>query len=179
MANALSFSRIVLAFALLFIEPLSITFFAVYIICLLSDVLDGYVARKTCSESKLGEKLDSIADLILVIILALILFPVIDPSGEIMIWICLIGIIRVSSILVAFVKFKTFAILHTYGNKITGLLLCIFPFATNFVHSHQTIMYIMCGVASISALEELIIHLTSNEMRPNRISLFNTRTTNK
>jgi CDP-diacylglycerol--glycerol-3-phosphate 3-phosphatidyltransferase len=177
-ANFLSISRIVFAFALFFAEPLGIAFCAIYFICVLTDILDGYIARKTRTESKLGEKLDSVADLTFVVVLMIILFPVINPSVEVMIWIGIIGIIRVSSLLVAFVKYKTFAILHTYGNKITGLLLCVFPFAAYLVQSHQILMYIMCGVASISALEELVIHLMSDELRPNRGSLFDRRTSN-
>ena len=47
LANAIAFARIIMAMALLFVEPLSKVFYGVYIACGISDVLDGYFARKS------------------------------------------------------------------------------------------------------------------------------------
>jgi len=170
-ANYISISRIFLVITLAFIKPLSITFMAIYIICGISDVLDGYIARKTDTRSELGGKLDSVADLIMVVVLIIILYPIINLTVQIIIWIVIIGIIRIVSMGVVFVKYKTFGILHTYGNKITGLVLFTIPLLLAFVKSDVT-MYIICGVASISAIEELIIHLLSNELQINKKSVF-------
>lgn len=63
-ANYISISRILLVLALIFIEPLSTTFYIIYFISGISDILDGFIARKYNVTSTLGEKLDSIADLI-------------------------------------------------------------------------------------------------------------------
>ncbi len=68
-------------------------------------------------------------------------------------------------------KYKTFEILHTYGNKTTGLLLFIFPFFLPFGYINM-FAYIICGVASFSAIEELIIHLLSRELQTNKKSIF-------
>lgn len=62
-ANILSISRIMLLPALFFTYGNALLFTLIYLACGLSDVLDGYIARKTKSESTLGAKLDSIADL--------------------------------------------------------------------------------------------------------------------
>ncbi|WP_258280631.1 hypothetical protein [Clostridium sp. CM027] len=72
-------------------------------------------------------------------------------------------------------KYKTFASLHTYGNKITGLVLFIFPILLPFVHT-TVLMYIICAVVSISAIEELIIQLTSSQLQLNKQSIFENRT---
>ena len=72
-ANYISISRIVISLALLITKPLSPIFLFIYLIIGLSDILDGYIARKTCSTSKLGEKLDSMADMIFDVILIIIL----------------------------------------------------------------------------------------------------------
>lgn len=173
-ANYISIVRIFLSLTLLVAKPLSIVFFAIYLVCGISDVFDGYIARKTDTTSKLGEKLDSVADLIMVVILTIVLYPIINsiinPTVQIIVWIVIIGIVRVVSMIVVFVKYKTFGILHTYGNKITGLVLFTFPLSLAFVQS-DVLMYIICMVASIAAIEELFIHLLSNELQANKKSI--------
>jgi Phosphatidylserine synthase len=173
LANAISFARIGLALSLILVQPLSNAFILIYLGCGISDTLDGYIARKTGTVSKLGEELDSVADLIMVFVAIILLYPFFKPivSIGIIIWIVAIGVIRLLSILVVLVKFKTFAILHTYGNKITGFLLFIVPLLMSLM---QLSIYIdiVCVIASLSALEELFIHLSSNELRPNKKSIF-------
>jgi len=63
------------AFALFLTIPLSFQFFVIYFLCCVSDVLDGYIARKTKTTSKLGEILDSVTDFILIAVMIIILFP--------------------------------------------------------------------------------------------------------
>lgn len=123
-------------------------------------MLDGYIARKTNTTSKLGSKLDSIADLIMVVVVVIVLYPIINPTVQIIIWLIIIAVIRTVSMIVVFIKNKTFEILHTYGNKITGLMLFAFPLSLGFSQSN-VLMYIICIVASFSAIEELFIHLLS------------------
>ena len=170
-ANYISSARIFLVLTLAFVKPLSIAFLAIYILCGISDVFDGYIARKTYTTSRLGEKLDSIADLIMVVVLMIVLYPIINITVQIIVWIVIIAIVRVVSIIVVFVKYKTIGILHTYGNKITGLVLFAFPLLLAFAES-DVLMCIICVVASISAIEELFIHLSSNKFRANRKSIF-------
>lgn len=170
-ANYISITRIFISFILALTKPLSISFIVIYLFCGISDAFDGYIARKTNTTSKLGEKLDSIADLIMVVVLMILLYPIINLTTQIIVWIVIIGMIRAVSIIVAYIKYKTFSILHTYGNKITGLLLFIFPLSLTFVQS-DVLIYVICLVASISALEELFIHLVSNELESNKKSIF-------
>jgi len=170
-ANYISITRIILALTLALAKPLSIAFISIYLLCGISDVLDGYIARRTDTVSKLGGKLDSIADLIMVVVVMIVLYPLINLTDQIIVWIVIIGIIRVVSMMVVFVKYRTFEILHTYGNKITGLILFAYPLLFAFVQL-DALMYIICVVASISAIEELLIHLSSNELRTNKKSIF-------
>lgn len=170
-ANYISISRIVLAFAMAFAKPLSIVFFVIYILCGISDALDGYIARKTNTTSKLGDNLDSAADFIVVVVLMIALYPIIKLASLMITWIVVIGIIRVVSVIVVFIKYKTFEMLHTYGNKITGFVLVTFPLSLIFVQSDMMI-YIICMLASISAIEELFINILSKELRINKKSIF-------
>ena len=61
--NTLSLIRMALSVILLFINNRFI-FLTIYLICGLSDVLDGYIARRYRLETNLGAKLDSLADFI-------------------------------------------------------------------------------------------------------------------
>ena len=81
MANALSVLRIILSVALLAPPALSPAFLVLYAAAGLTDMLDGFVARSTKTETELGAKLDSIADLTLAVIcLAKILPTVAAPA---------------------------------------------------------------------------------------------------
>lgn len=169
--NYISCFRIFSSLGLLFVEPLSIGFYIIYIVCGLSDAIDGFIARKMKVTSKLGAKLDTLADIIMVGVLFIVIYPVVNLNPHIILWIISIGIIRVISIVTALVKYKAFAMLHSYGNKLTGLSLFIFPILLPFINI-TTLMYIICFVASISAIEELAIHMTSRELNVNKQSIF-------
>lgn len=68
MANIITLIRIGLAISLLFIKKYSLLFLIVYSICGFTDILDGYIARKTKTESNLGAKLDTVSDLLFFIL---------------------------------------------------------------------------------------------------------------
>lgn len=170
-ANYISIARICLALTLALTKPLSIAFFTIYLVCGISDVLDGYIARKTHTTSKLGEKIDSIADLIMIMVLMYVLYPIINLTVQIIVCIVIIVIIRAVSMMVVFWKYQTLGILHSYGNKITGLVLFFFPLSLAFVQPDM-LLYLICVVASISAIEELFIHLLSRELLINKKSIF-------
>lgn len=169
--NYISLSRILLVLSLLFFRPTEAAFVVLYIAAGLSDILDGYVARKTGTTSRLGEKLDSFADFIMIVVLLVILLPVLDLSVPLLTLTAIIALIRIASMIVLCIRYRTFAGLHTYGNKLTGLLLFLFPATLAFGRA-EWLMYLICVVALLSALEELVIHLTSKEFQANRKSLF-------
>jgi len=170
-ANYISISRILLVLTLIFIKPLSTTFYIIYFISGISDILDGFIARKYNVTSTLGEKLDSFADLIMVAVLIITLYPIINPTVQILIWVIFIGIIRIVSVIVAFFKFKTFCMLHTYANKITGFILFLFPMLLTAFPS-DVLMYGICIIANLSGIEELVINLRTSKLEVNRKSIF-------
>jgi phosphatidylglycerophosphate synthase len=170
-ANYLSIARMLLAITLIFVKPLSIAFFIIYLACGISDAFDGYVARKTGTASKLGEKLDSIADFMMVMVLIVLLYPFINLKIQIIIWIVIIGFVKIAAVIVAFIKYKTLGMLHTYSNKITGFMLFAFPLTLSFAKS-DVLVYIICAAASISAIEELVIDISSKKFEANKKSIF-------
>lgn len=139
--------------------------------CGISDVLDGYIARRIKASSKFGQVLDSIADLIFITIVLLILIPIINLPLWIIYWIAIIAIIRLISIIIGFIKYQQLAFLHTYANKATGLILLFFPFLL-LAFGKEITATIICSIASISAAEELLINLTSKTLYRDIGSIF-------
>lgn len=170
-ANYISVSRIILSFLLLIIEPLSKEFLIIYIICGITDICDGYMARKTNTVSKLGDNLDSIGDFIMVIAVIFALYSATEINIIISIWVIVIGIIKILSIIIVFKKYKTFEMLHTYANKFTGVILFLVPIALHFIKL-DIFMYVVCTSATIAAIEEVVINIISKELAINKKSVF-------
>ena len=66
--NILSVSRIVLGLPLLLVEVMTMPFWVLYVIAGMTDMLDGFLARRWGVESKFGARLDSLAELIVCLI---------------------------------------------------------------------------------------------------------------
>lgn len=169
--NIITSIRVVLSLLLLLTEPLSLRFFIIYFLCGISDVADGYIARKTKSASQFGALLDSIADAVFIVIYLIIFIPMLQKRNWIFCWIGFILIIRFLSLTVGFIKYHTFAPLHIYSNKATGLLLFVSPFLFSTLGLTITISS-ACVLATISAVEELMINLTSKELSRDVKSIF-------
>ena len=169
--NILSVLRILLSAILFFLKPFSLLFWIVYFTCGFSDIIDGYIARKTNSTSRLGTILDSIADIVFFSAAMVVFLPAISIPREILVWIALIAFIKIVSLVVAYYKYRTFAILHTYTNKATGFLLFCFPFLYNSIDIN-ILGCVICFIAGIAAIEELIIHITSRKLSRNIKGLF-------
>ncbi|MEA4987140.1 MAG: CDP-alcohol phosphatidyltransferase family protein [Anaerovorax sp.] len=169
--NYISIIRIFAAIGLLFVKPFSTWFFFIYLVCGISDVLDGYIARKMNVTSKFGQVIDSISDLIFIAIVLLIIIPIIKLPMWMFYWIVVIAIVRLISVIFGFIRYQRIAFLHTYANKVTGMALFCFPFLY-FVFEKETTTILISLIASISAMEELMINLTSKKLCRDRKSIF-------
>jgi CDP-diacylglycerol--glycerol-3-phosphate 3-phosphatidyltransferase len=78
MANIVTGSRILLSILLLFFPAFSTWFYVIYLICGLTDMVDGTIARKTNAVSEFGSRLDTIADFVFVVVCLVKLLPVMD-----------------------------------------------------------------------------------------------------
>jgi len=170
-ANLITIGRITGAVLLLFVKPLSVSFFAIYILCGISDILDGYIARKTKTSSKSGEILDSIADLIFIAVMLVIFIPLLAWRWWMLCWVGGIALVRFLSVGVGFAKYHAVSFLHTYANKITGIILFGFPLLYYATGLTVTVSVICC-FASLSAFEELIITIRSKRLNRNVASIF-------
>ena len=153
LANILTIFRIFGSILLLFFPAFSFAFYITYLLCGFSDMVDGTVARKTNSTSKLGSQLDTIADLIFVVASLFKLLPVIHVPQWLWIWGGVIAVIKISNIVWGYVSKKQFLSLHTTMNKVTGLLLFLFPLTVSFLELNYTAM-VVCSIATLSAIQE-------------------------
>ena len=98
MANILTGSRILFSIALLFFPTFSPAFYALYLAAGITDMIDGTVARKTGKASEFGAKLDSIADIVFVLVCLIKLITVISIPVWLYAWIGIIVLIRIITI---------------------------------------------------------------------------------
>ena len=152
-ANILTGCRILGSILLLFFPAFSVAFYSIYLFCGFSDMIDGTIARKTNSASKFGSRLDTVADLIFVVVSIIKLLPAIHTPGWLWIWGGLIAAIKISTIIWGYVSTKQLISIHTIMNKVTGLLLFLLPLTISFVELKYTAT-IVCAVATFSAIEE-------------------------
>lgn len=169
--NALSGLRCALSLALLYVPPLSPAFFAIYLACGVSDVLDGFIARRFNCASKLGATLDGIADVVFVGVLIVVFVRIVNLPSWMYFWVLGIALVRILSWLIGFAKFRAFASLHTHANKVTGIALFCAPLIHSLVGA-TAMAWLICSIASVSAVEEIAITVTSNELALNRPSFF-------
>ena len=153
MANALTICRIVLCVALLITQTFSPAFFLVYALAGIPDMLGGYVARRTNSESELGARLDSIADLFLVIVCLVKILPAIDVPTWLWVWVAAIVLLKVANVASGLVVEKRLVMPHTIANKIAGLVVFLVPFAIP-LFGITVPAFIACAVASFAAVQE-------------------------
>jgi len=168
--NFLSFIRIALSVILLFINNRFI-FLTIYLICGLSDVLDGYIARRYKLETNVGAKLDSLADFIFFITSLTCMiysYGLRIPDAIIIGGIVVVGI-RLLNFGITRRKFKQFGILHTVGNKLSGItIFLVCPWAIVSGDMPTSIIIIPL----LSALEETLILFKADNYNPNIPSLF-------
>ena len=118
-------SRIVLCLPLLLVDAMTLPFWTLYVIAGLTDMLDGFLARRWGVESKFGARLDSLADFMLVLAVGYKLFPYMKLPTALWMMIGLIALVKVSNALSSYVVKHKIAFLHTKANKLTGFLLFI------------------------------------------------------
>jgi len=148
--------------------------FAIFLIInLLSDIVDGYIARRFKMETEIGAKLDSFADNFNYVLafIGLIIFKLEDFRPHIASLIVFISMLLIT-VIVPLIKFRRFPSYHLYTTKIGGYIqgaffICIFTvgFITPFY-------YFMIAWGILGAIECITIDLVIPEMRSNVKGLY-------
>jgi cardiolipin synthase (CMP-forming) len=173
--NILSLYRIlVFPFILWLILSNNEKLFAIFItISLISDILDGFIARTFNMQTMIGIKLDSWADLgtYILAFLAIYLFKwnEIQPYSLMLL---VFAAVMLLSYAVVFIKFKGLIGLHTYMFKVTGYLQGAF-IVSLFLWGFYLVPYYICLIwGTVACIEEIIIILILKKPQSNVRGLY-------
>jgi len=175
--NLITMLRIAGTVCLLFQKTLSVNFFIIYIFAGVTDVLDGWLARKLNVTSTFGARLDSAADLMFYSIMVIKIFPDLLRVLPVPLWIFSWSTVflRVVTYMYVAIRHKRFASIHTYMNKLTGGMMFLLP--CMLLTSYMVIYsWISCTVAFLASVEEMIIHIMKKTYDTNVKSLLFMRT---
>ena len=151
--DLLSMSRIVLCLPLLIVDAMTIPFWVIYLIAGLTDILDGFLARRWGVESKFGARLDSLADFVFVLVVGYKLFPWLRLPATLWMMIGLIALVKVINAISSFMVKHRIEFLHTKANKLTGFLLFIGMMAIGQSYFVPVAWMIAC-IALFAAIQE-------------------------
>ena len=152
-ANLITGTRILCSIVLLFCSPFSPSFYALYLVAGLTDMIDGPVARKTGTVSELGAKLDTTADFLFIAACLIKLLPLIPFSLWLWLWIGGIALIKAVNLLSGYIVQKRFVTMHTVMNKTTGILLFVLPLTVPVVALKYSAP-VVCMAATFAAIQE-------------------------
>ena len=151
--DLLSMSRIVLCLPLLMVDAMTVPFWVLYVIAGLTDILDGFLARRWGVESKLGARLDSLADFVFVLTVGYKFFPLLKLPATLWMMIGLIALIKVANAISSYMVKRRIEFLHTRANKLTGFFLFIGMMAIGQSYFVPVAWVIAC-IALFAAIQE-------------------------
>ncbi len=173
--NFLSFYRL-LTFPLIlwFIYVGKENLFVIFLcINLITDILDGLIARVFNLKTKFGAKLDSLADngTFIAAFIGIFTFKLNEMTDSIwMLWLFITFFI--SGLIVSFIKFKQYPSLHLYTTKIGGYVQGIFIFVLFAWNFNEYLFYAAMFFGYVSHIEEIIILLISKKMKTDAKGLY-------
>ena len=151
--NLLSASRIALCLPLLLVDAMTLPFWVLYVIAGLTDMLDGFLARRWGMESKFGARLDSLSDFVFVLVVGYKLFPYLKMPATLWMMIGLIALVKTVNAICSYVVRHRIDYLHTKANKLTGFLLFVGMMMIGQSYFITTAWMIAC-IALFAAIQE-------------------------
>ena len=153
-ANIITGSRIIFSLSLLFIPLSSAWFYVFYLLCGVSDMVDGTVARRMGSASEFGARLDTVSDFVFMTVALIKFAPYLRIPVWLWIWIGGIAMMKLGNEALGFIRTKKLISPHTVLNKVTGLLLFLLPMTMSFIELTYTLPFV-CAVATAAAIHEV------------------------
>ncbi len=149
--NIMTLLRIAGSLGLLFCDVANDSFWIIYALCGISDIADGWLARKLKCVTKTGALLDSLADICFVACLCPLLLPILELPQWLWLWAGVIVAIKIVNQTSALVMYGCFQFPHTLANKITGFLLFI---AVPMTFQSIIPITIVAAIASFAVIHE-------------------------
>ena len=156
-ANIITGCRVLCSVWLLLIPVFSVRFYVVYLLCGLTDMADGIIARKTNSATALGARLDSAADFVFAAAAFIKILPAMEFPGWVWGWMTAIVMIRGFNAALGLVRAKRLIFGHTVMNKITGLLLFLLPLTTSLIDVKYSAAAVCLAALTASVQEGYLI----------------------
>lgn len=156
-SNTISFSRILVAFPIVYLHykndfQVNTTILGLIIYGVISDYLDGYIARKTNTISELGKMIDPIADKLC----ALVLFIYTVWIGWIPLWFLIFAVIRDCLIMLGsyYIKKKYDKVaMAIMSGKISVNVLALYWISVFFFpEAHNTHMFLMASSVTLMVI---------------------------
>jgi len=143
--------------------------FAVFLVInLISDIIDGYIARRFKMESEIGAKLDSFADNFnyVLAIIGFFIFKMDDLRPHLVSLIIFISMLLLT-VIVPLIKFGKFPSFHLYVTKIGGYIqgaffICLFTIGFIAPFYYFMIIWGMLGAVECIAIDMVIPEMRSN-----------------
>jgi CDP-diacylglycerol--glycerol-3-phosphate 3-phosphatidyltransferase len=130
----------------------------VLIPALLSDILDGWIARAFALESRLGAALDSVADSLMLFVSVYgvwVFHPEVIREHA---WLCGIAVgLWVLEDLLALARYGRLSSFHTYLSKVVANLLGLFIGWLFLFGFEPWMLYLAAGASIVASLEELAL----------------------
>ncbi|PJZ52326.1 CDP-alcohol phosphatidyltransferase family protein [Leptospira adleri] len=168
--NTISFCRILLFPVLIyltFLEERSL-FSWIFFAALLSDILDGLIARALKVQSAFGAKIDSIADVLTFLsgIYGILIF---EPSFvfDYLVWILAVLALYFIEMIYSLFKFSSISSFHTYASRAAAYALGILFMTLFWFGAWSPLLYLSFFLCSFAYLEEIAILFYLKELRPN------------
>ncbi|MBI1308092.1 MAG: CDP-alcohol phosphatidyltransferase [Bacteroidetes bacterium] len=151
-------------------EDLFVVFF---VINLITDILDGMIARSFNLQTEFGSRLDSLADdgTYILAITGVLKFHYDDFEPHFFSFFVFVSLF-ILTIIISLIRFKKTPSLHLYSWKIGGYMQGIFLF-TVFVFGFNVLFYygvIIWGI--LSFVEHIVVQFQLNEMSSNAKGLY-------
>ena len=160
LANFITITRLIGTLALLPFVVEDKIFMIIYVYCGLSDVLDGFIARKLNIISDIGSKLDTASDLIFYSVMMFKIWHYLKMYLPNHVWVLIYVILlaRLLSYLYVYLSRKTLSSPHTIINKVTGLLMFLLPFVvkSDYLVYYSYLILLLAYISEIDEISRII-----------------------
>lgn len=176
--DMLSYSRIVMVIPLLVIAylKLRVMFLVIYSVTMLTDCIDGFLARRWNVHSVLGAAADAVPDLVLGIAsIPMLYFLVPDVFRHYLQPI--IGIAVYAVLTRAFTSFKNKGLtgMHLLSGKATMVMLAFAVVLSVLLERPNITVPLFLSLAALNFTEELLIQMLYTDVHPDTTSIFRIR----
>jgi len=148
--------------------------FAIFLVInLLTDAIDGYIARRFKMETEIGARLDAFADYFtyVLVFIGLFVFKMDDLRPYLVSALIFISML-VLTVIVSLIRFRKFHSYHTIIEKSGGYVQAIFFICLFTIGLIAPLYYFMIVLGILGAIETIVIDILIPEMRSDILGLY-------